>query len=276
MNCVYRHAKTALLSVFLSVFLMMGAAVPENIVPEGLVPGGFLSEGLVPEKLVPEGFLPADCGTVYAAMPTSYSYLTNAFKARVPYAESRTDDRGRSLSKLVDCGDHYELTNVNLYAYKKYDAAEVENLSVGERYTVEGKAYKLKEIKENGERVLERKDAFDTEYAYLIPVNPGRNKKGYYISVKHSLSDGSRDSSDLYYTGTIYLRKDCVMESLGLQEDGSRASVDAGTYFTTDRKSLLPEGLFSYGYDAAEDLLSVCGSITLDSEGYVISYTEKY
>ncbi|MBR7057673.1 MAG: hypothetical protein IKI35_02995, partial [Stomatobaculum sp.] len=138
MNCVYRHAKTALLSVFLSVFLMMGAAVPENIVPEGLVPGGFLSEGLVPEKLVPEGFLPADCGTVYAAMPTSYSYLTNAFKARVPYAESRTDDRGRSLSKLVDCGDHYELTNVNLYAYKKYDAAEVENLSVGERYTVEG------------------------------------------------------------------------------------------------------------------------------------------
>ena len=94
--------------------------------------------------------------------------------------------------------------------------------------------------------------------------------------MKQRLSDGSRDSSDLYYTGTIYLRKDCVMESLGLQEDGSRASVDAGTYFTTDRKSLLPEGLFSYGYDAAEDLLSVCGSITLDSEGYVISYTEKY
>ena len=223
MNCVHRHARTALLSVFLSVFLTVGAIVPEMLVLQKLVPEGLVPEGLVPEGLVLEGFLPADCGTVYAAMPTSYSYLTNAFKARVPYAESRTDDRGRSLSKLVDCGDHYELTNVNLYVYKKYDAAEVENLSIGERYPVEGKAYKLKEIKENGERVLERKDAFDTEYAYLIPVDPGRNKKGYYISVKHSLSDGSRDSSDLYYTGTIYLRKDCVMESLGLQEDGNRA-----------------------------------------------------
>ena len=256
MNCVYRHAKTALLSVFLSVFLMMGSAVPENLVPEDL--------------------LPADCRTVYAAMPTEYSYLTNAFKARVPYAESRTDDRGRSLSKLVDCGDHYELTNVNLYAYKKYDAAEVENLSVGERYTVEGKAYKLKEIKENGERILERKDAFDTEYAYLVPVDPGRNKKGYYISVKQSLSDGSRDSADLYYSGTIFFRKDCVMQSLGLREDGTRAAVDAEMYFTADRNSLPPEGLFSYGKDAAEDLISVCGSIVLDSEGYVVSYTEKY
>ena len=69
MNCVYRHAKTALLSVFLSVFLMMGAAVPENLVPEDLVPGGFLSEGLVPENLVPEGFLPADCGGRGAPAP---------------------------------------------------------------------------------------------------------------------------------------------------------------------------------------------------------------
>ena len=51
MNCVYRHAKTALLSVFLSVFLMMGAAVPENLVPESFLPEG----------LVPEGFLPVDC-----------------------------------------------------------------------------------------------------------------------------------------------------------------------------------------------------------------------
>ena len=90
MNCVHRHAKAALLSVFLSVFLTVGAIVPEMLV----------LQKLVPEGLVPEGFLPADCGTVYAAMPTSYSYLTNAFKARVPYAESRTDDRGRSGESL--------------------------------------------------------------------------------------------------------------------------------------------------------------------------------
>ena len=176
----------------------------------------------------------------------------------------------------MDCGDHYELTDVNLYAYKKYAAEEVEDLSVGERMTVEGRAYRLKEIRENGERVFERKDAFDTEYAYLVPVDPGRNKKGYYISVRRSLSDGSRDSADLYYSGTLFFRKDSVMQSLGLQEDGTRAAVDAETYFTTDKNTLLPEGLFSCGKDAAEDLISVCGSIVLDSEGYVVSYTEKY
>ena len=240
------HVKAAAFTVSLTAFLMAGV------------------------------FVPADCRTVYAAMPTEYSYLTNAFKARIPYAESRKDDRGRSLSKLLDCGDHYELTDVNLYAYKKYDAGEVESLSPGERFVVEGKAYKLKEIRESGERVLERKNAFDTEYACLIPVDPGRNKKGYYISVKQSLSDGSRDSADLYYSGTVFFRKDCVMQSLGIQEDGARAAVGAEAYFTTDRNSLLPEGMFSYGKDAAEDLILVCGSIVLDSEGYVVSYTEKY
>lgn len=261
MSLRHVHIKAAAFTVSLAVFL---TAV-------GFVPGSF-----VPEGLLPECFPAENCGTAYAAAPTDYSYLTNAFKARVPYAESRKDDRGRSLSKLLDCGDHYELTGVNLYAYKKYNAEEVENLSVGDRMTVEGKAYRLKEIRENGERVLERKDAFDTEYAYLVPVDPGRNKKGYYISVKQSLSDGSRDSADLYYSGTIFFRKDCVMQSLGLREDGTRAAVDAETYFTADRNSLPPEGLFSYGKDAAEDLISVCGSIVLDSEGYVVSYTEKY
>ena len=90
------------------------------------------------------------------------------------------------------------------------------------------------------------------------------------------MPNGSRDSADLYYTGTVFFRKDCVMQSLGLQEDGTCAAVDAETYFTADRNSLLPEGLFSYGKDAAEDLVTVCGSIVLDSEGYVVSYTEKY
>ena len=32
------------------------------------------------------GFPAENCGTAYAAAPTDYSYLTNAFKARVPYA----------------------------------------------------------------------------------------------------------------------------------------------------------------------------------------------
>ena len=251
MSLRHIHVKAAAFAVSLTAFLAAGVFIPEDL-------------------------LPGDSGTVFASATTDYSYLTNAFKARIPYAESRKDDRGRSLSKLLDCGDHYELTSVNLYAYRKYDTEEVENLSVGERFAVEGKAYKLKEIRENGERVFERKDAFDTEYAYLMPVDPGRNKKGYYISVKQSLSDGSRDSSDLYYSGSVFFRKDCVMQSLGTQEDGSRAEVSAETYFTTDRKDLLPEGLFSCGKDAAEDLISVCGSIVLDSEGYVISYTEKY
>ena len=53
MNCVYRHAKAALLSVFLSVFLMMGAAVPENLVPESFLPAGLVPEGFLPENLVP-------------------------------------------------------------------------------------------------------------------------------------------------------------------------------------------------------------------------------
>ena len=251
MNLRYIHVKAAAFAVSLTAFLSAGV-------------------------FVPAGSLPGDCGTVFAAATTDYSYLTNAFKARVPYAESRKDDRGRSLSTLIDCGDHYELTSVNLYAYKKYDAETVENLTPGERFAVEGKAYILKEIRESGERVLERNDAVDTECASLIPVNPGRNKKGYYISVKQGLSDGSRDSADLYYSGSVFFRKDCVMQSLGLQEDGTRGSVDAETYFTTDRNSLLPEGLYSYGKNAAEDLISVCGSIVLDSEGYVVSYTEKY
>ena len=125
MSLRHVHMKAAAFTVSLAVFLTAGGFVSGSFVPEGLLPVVFPAE---------------NCSIVYAAAPTDYSYLTNAFKARVPYAESRKDDRGRSLSKLLDCGDHYELTCVNLYAYKKYNAEEVGNLSVGDRMTVEGKA----------------------------------------------------------------------------------------------------------------------------------------
>ncbi|MBQ7535869.1 MAG: hypothetical protein IJT43_09675 [Stomatobaculum sp.] len=216
------------------------------------------------------------CLPVYAAAPTDYSYLTSAYRARMPYAESQKDDNGRSLSTLIDHGDYYELTNVNLYAYKKYAADEVENVSVGDRFTVEGKAYKLVSIGEDGERVLERKNAFETEYAYLKPVDPGRNKQGYYISVRKNLEDGSRDSADIYYGGSVFLKKDCAVQSLGLTEDGSRNTVSADTYLTADKGSLQPEGAFLYGYDEAEGLRTLCGYFTLDAGGYFETFTEKY
>ena len=216
------------------------------------------------------------CLPVYAAAPTDYSYLTSAYRARMPYAESQKDDNGRSLSTLIDHGDYYELTNVNLYAYRKYAADEVENAAVGDRLTVEGKAYRLVSIGEDGERILERKNAFGTEYAYLKPVVPGRNKQGYYISVRRNPEDGSRDSADLYYGGSVFLKKDCAVQSLFQAADGSRSTVSAETYLTEDKNSLLPEGAFLYGYDEAEGLRTLCGYFTLDPDGFFESCTEKY
>ena len=57
----------------------------------------------------------AACVTSLAAAPTDYSYLSETFRFRLPWLESRVDDRGRSLSEVRDCGDHYEVTGVSFF-----------------------------------------------------------------------------------------------------------------------------------------------------------------
>ena len=43
----------------------------------------------------------AACVTSLAAAPADYSYLSETFRYRLPWLESRTDDRGRSLSEVL-------------------------------------------------------------------------------------------------------------------------------------------------------------------------------
>ena len=214
--------------------------------------------------------------------PAPYSYLTTAYRARLPYAESELDDYGRSLTRVFDRGEYYELTNVNLYAHRKYNAEEVENAAVGDRLNIEGKAYTLKQILDDGTRILERKNAFETTAIRLVPVNPGRGKTGYYISVKQDAAGGSAgiaelgvDSAEIYYGGSIFIKKDCVMRSLLAGDDGAKKEVTAETYLTVDRKSFSPEELFRYGCDAGEGLVLLRGYFTTDQSGVFTSYEEK-
>ena len=67
----------------------------------------------------------AACVTSLAAAPTDYSYLSETFRFRLPWLESRVDDRGRSLSEVRDCGDHYEVTGVSFFTHIKYKADDV-------------------------------------------------------------------------------------------------------------------------------------------------------
>ena len=218
--------------------------------------------------------------------PAPYSYLTTAYRARLPYAESELDDYGRSLTRVFDRGEYYELTNVNLYAHRKYNAEEVENAAVGDRLNIEGKAYTLKQVLNDGTRILERKTAFETASIRLVPVNPGRGKTGYYISVKQDAAGGSTgtadiaelgvDSADIYYGGSIFIKKDCVMRSLLAGDDGAKKEVTAETYLTVDRKSFSPEELFRCGCDAGEGLVLLRGYFTADQSGVFTAYEEKY
>lgn len=179
-----------------------------------------------------------------AAAPADYSYLTRAFRARNPYAVSRTDDRGRSMTQCIDRGDYYELTNVSFFAYKKYDAADVRAAEHGETFRIDGKAYEVVDIGPQdadgySEYTLERRDGYgEVTRAYLVPVNPGKNKKVYYIAEKRSSSDGSFDSAELYATGSIFVRKDAVVVSANAGPDGLKKVVSAEQYFTLDRGTL--------------------------------------
>ena len=228
--------------------------------------------------------------------PAPYSYLTTAYRARLPYAESELDDYGRSLTRVFDRGEYYELTNVNLYSHRKYNAEEVENAAVGDRLNIEGKAYTLKQVLNDGTRILERKNAFETASIRLVPVNPGRGKTGYYISVKQDAAGGSTgtadtagggsgtadiaelgvDSAEIYYGGSIFIKKDCVMRSLLAGDDGAKKEVTAETYLTVDRKSFSPEELFRCGCDAGEGLVLLRGYFTTDQSGVFTAYEEKY
>ena len=286
----------------------------------------------------PGGTAAAAGNTGLLTAPAPYSYLTTAYRARLPYAESELDDYGRSLTQVIDRGEYYELTNVNLYAHRKYNAEEVENAAVGDRLNIEGKAYTLKQVMDDGTRILERKNYFETTEIRLIPVNPGRGKTGYYVSVKADTAGGTAgstyaaggstgstdaaggsssnigaaagstgnsgetpgiaegnpsteeenpgiaaatategvDSADIYYGGSIFIKKDCVMRSLLAGDDGAKKEVTAETYLTVDRKSFSPEELFRYGCDAGEGLVLLRGYFTTDQSGVFITYEEKY
>ena len=242
--------------------------------------------------------------------PTDYSYLTAAFRARNPFAVSRTDDRGRSLTSCIDRGTYYELTNVSFYAYKKYDAADVRATEPGETFRIDGKAYVVKETGPQdadgySEYTLERTDGYgNITRAYLVPVHPGKNKKTYYIAEKRGNADGSFDSAELYATGSMFLKKDASVVSANAGADGLKKVVTAAQYLTMD-SSLLPsaaaggviagngngnaadrdfevsapsarsEEIFLGGYREKEGLIVINGSFALDAEGYVVSFAEK-
>ena len=256
-----------------------------------------------------------------AAAPADYSYLTRAFRARNPYAVSRADDRGRSMTQCIDRGDYYELTNVSFFAYKKYDATDVRAAEPGETFRIDGKAYEVVDIGPQdadgySEYTLERRDGYgEVTRAYLVPVNPGKNKKVYYIAEKRSSSDGSFDSAELYVTGSIFVRKDAVVVSANAGPDGLKKVVSAEQYYTLDRGTLpsvaaggvissesagdsgnaaadsaavdgtasnaasnaasRSEELFQGGYSASENLYLVNGSFAMDENGYVVSFAEK-
>ena len=166
------------------------------------------------------------------------------------------------------------------------------------------------------EYTLERRDGYgEVTRAYLVPVNPGKNKKVYYIAEKRSSSDGSFDSAELYATGSIFVRKDAVVVSANAGPDGLKKVVSAEQYFTLDRGTLpsvatggvissesagdsgnaaadsaavdgtagnaasnaasRSEELFQGGYSASENLYLVNGSFAMDENGYVVSFAEK-
>ena len=216
-----------------------------------------------------------------AAVPAeavTYKALTNAYRLREPFLMNSTDENGRSRTEAVDRGDCFELTNVLLFAYVKYGEDEVKSAGVGDTLKVNGKVYEVAEISEDGIYTLERKDG--TGYSareYLRPVNTGKNKKGYYIAYRgEDPSDESFDSADLYYTGSVFIRKDCPVLAVSLAEDGTLPAVSAETYLTGDRASFGADGAFRYGRSGAEQEVTLNGRFTLDEAGYIVTYTEKY
>lgn len=214
----------------------------------------------------------------WAAVDTSYSALTSAYRLREPFLQNSTDENGRSRTEVIDRGDCYELTNVLLFAYVKYNEDDVDWAGVGDTLKIDGKGYIVKEISDDGVYTLTRTDGYgNISYEYLRPVNAGKNKKGYYIAVRSdNPDDESFDSADLYYTGSVFIRKDCPVLSAALAEDGSLPVITAETYLTGDSASFSPNGEFRYGRNATEQEVTLKGKFTLDAGGYIVNLTEKY
>lgn len=215
---------------------------------------------------------------VRAASSTTYTALTNAYRLRGTFLQNSTDENGRSRTEVIDCGDYYELTNVLLFVYVKYSEDDVEWAGVGDTLKVNGKAYEVKDISDDGVYTLTRTDGSGyVSYEYLRPVDAGKNRKRYYIAYRSSdPSDGSFDSADLYYTGSVYMKKDCPVLANSLLEDGTLPVISAETYLTGDRALFGADGSFRYGRDASEDEVTLNGTFTLDDGGYIENYTEKY
>ena len=283
--------------------------------------------------------------TSLAAAPADYSYLTSAYRARGTFLESRKDDNGRSMTGVIDCGDYYELTNVNFYVYRKYSTDEVEACVPGDIFRVNGRAYTVQSAGD-GEYVLARTDSYgETTFEYLRRVEPGKNKQSYYIAEKRSSADGSFDSADLYSSGSAFFRKDALIsvspgkaaaaesqipeavlseetavrtgeelteaaasqteapqpeeiasqteatqpettafQAGGLIPEGTSAEEGSGTaagvtvmtaeqYFTSGADARGP--YFAGGWFPNEGYAKLCGTFTLDADGYITSYTEK-
>ena len=127
----------------------------------------------------------------------------------------------------------------------------------------------------------------------LKQVEPGKNKTGYYIAAQEASAAGSFDSSELYATGSAFVRKDCLVfpaGSTGLTESGQASEpgekvpmtvpegqtmVTAEEYLTRNRTDYDPEGQFRYGFNAREGLITLRGSFTMDENGYITSIVEK-
>ena len=238
----------------------------------------------------------AACVTSLAAAPADYSYLSETFRYRLPWMESRVDDRGRSLSEVKDCGDYYEVTNVSFFTHTKYKEDDVRIRAYeGGTLNISGKAYTVETVTEDlSELLLVRKDGYgNASYIRLQKVTPGKGKSSYYIAVQEQAVEGSFDSGELYATGSAFIRKDCLVfpaGSVGMIESGQAAEpgeqapmtvpegqtmVTAEEYLTRNRAELDPAGQFRYGSNAREGLITLSGSFTMDENGYITSIVEK-
>ena len=238
----------------------------------------------------------AACVTSLAAAPADYSYLSETFRYRLPWLESRTDDRGRSLSVVKDCGDHYEVTGVSFFTHTKYKEDDVRiQAFAGGKLNISGMAYTVESVTEDlSELLLVRKDGYgNASYIRLQKMTPGKGKSSYYIAVQEQAVEGSFDSGELYATGSAFLRKDCLIfpaGSAGLAESGQAAGpgeaaqmtvpegqtmVTAEQYLTRNRADYDPAGQFRYGFNAREGLVTLCGSFTMDENGFITSIVEK-
>jgi hypothetical protein len=215
------------------------------------------------------------CTSAWAGDTFMFSSFAHTYRNRDPYLISRKDDNGRSMSTLQDLGDTIKVTNVDLMAYNRYEADTVEDLSLGETFVVAGRAFQVYAIKD-GEMVLRRKDAYGNyEFEYLVKRNTVNKNNGrdFYIAVKRSEEDGSFDDTAVVYTGDIVFSKTCTCYGYRARDDVTVSPVSFTDYSSLSAESF--NGAVKYGLNIGEETFTVCGSITMDDNGIIVSYTEK-